>query len=144
MQVEEAFYNSFTHPPLVKTCFSNKELDSFRDYYTYSKIIYGKNKNSLCYLTPTNVLNDIPILSWNGYYINNFCVDKKYRRKGYGTDLLTKIIKISHNEKKDHLILQVEDNNEPAKQLYYTLGFVDYFKGTDTDNTIKLFLVKYL
>jgi ribosomal protein S18 acetylase RimI-like enzyme len=143
-RVEEYFDNSFTHPPLVNTCFSNKEIDSFKDYYTYSKIIYGKKKQSLCYLTPTNVLNDIPILSWNGYYINNFCVDKKNRRKGYGTDLLTKIIKISQNEQKDHLILQVEDNNESAKQLYYKLGFGDYFKGVDEENNIKLFLVKYL
>jgi len=143
-QKQEDFYNSLAHPPLVKTCFSNKELDSFKDYYIYSKIIYGKNKQSLCYLTPTNVLNDIPIVSWNGYYINNFCVETKYRGNGYGTELLDKIIKIATKEKKDHLILQVDDNNEDAKQLYYNFGFVDYFKGTDKYNTIKLFLVKYL
>ena len=53
-------------------------------------------------------------------------------------------MRLKYLQQKDHLILQVEDNNESAKQLYYKFGFVDYFKGTDKDNTIKLFLVKYL
>jgi ribosomal protein S18 acetylase RimI-like enzyme len=138
----ENFNNNFKHPNLIKTCFSDNEINSFENYYKFSKIIYGKK--SVCYLTPTNVLNDIPIISWNGYYINNFCVDKKYRNKGYATELLHKIINNSKREDKDHLILQVGDNNEEAKQLYYRMGFSDYLKGTDKENNIKLFLVKYL
>ena len=98
----------------------------------------------MCYLTPTNVLNEIPIITWNGYYINNFCVDRAYRKKGYGTELLNKIINISKNEKKDHLILQIDNNNNSAKQLYYKAGFIDHFKGVDKTNNIQLFLVKYL
>jgi ribosomal protein S18 acetylase RimI-like enzyme len=142
--IREKFTNSFVHSDLVNSCFSKNEINSFKDYYKFSKIIYGKNKKSVCYLTPTNVLNEIPILSWNGYYINNFCVDMAHRRKGYGKELLNTIIKISRKEYKDHLILQVDDNNDAAKQLYYKMKFVDYFKGVDENNISKLFLVKYL
>ena len=143
-RIPENFTDSYIHSELVNSCFSKIEINSFNDYYKYSKIIYGTHKKSVCYLTPTNVLNEIPILSWNGYYINNFCVDKEYRRKGYGSALLNKIINISKNEQKDHLILQVDNNNKSAKQLYYKLGFIDYFKGVDNNKSIKLFLVKYL
>lgn len=143
-RIPENFTDSYIHSELVNSCFSKIEINSFNDYYKYSKIIYGTHKKSVCYLTPTNVLNEIPILSWNGYYINNFCVDKEYRRKGYGSALLNKIINISKNEQKDHLILQVDNNNKSAKQLYYKLGFIDYFKGVDNNKNIKLFLVKYL
>ena len=142
IKTKEEFVNYFRHPKLINTCFSDNEINSFTNYYKFSKIVYGKN--SVCYLTPTNVINDIPIISWNGYYINNFCVDKKYRRKGYGTELLHKIINTSKKEDKDHLILQVSDTNIEAKQLYYKMGFVDHLKGTDKENNIKLFLVKYL
>ena len=144
ISIREKFTNSVVHSNLVKSCFSKNEINSFKDYYKFSKIIYGENKKSVCYLTPTNVLNEIPIISWNGYYINNFCVDVAHRRKGYGKELLNKIIKISRKEDKDHLILQVDDNNEAGKQLYYKMKFVDYFKGADKNNNIKLFLVKYL
>jgi ribosomal protein S18 acetylase RimI-like enzyme len=144
IKTNERFTNSFIHSDLVKMCFSEKEIHTFNQYYRYSKIIYGENKRSVCYLTPTNVLNEIPIISWNGYYINNFCVDKNYRKQGYGHDLLKKIIQISTNEEKDHLILQVNDNNTNAKELYYKVGFVDHFRGLDDENIPKLFLVKYL
>ena len=142
LQLKDTFRNYLNHSKLVKSCFSQNELNTID--YSFSKIVYGKNSKSICYLTPTKYLNEIPIISWNGYYINNFCVETKYRGNGYGTELLDKIIKIATKEKKDHLILQVDDNNEDAKQLYYNFGFVDYFKGTDKYNTIKLFLVKYL
>ena len=63
---------------------------------------------------------------------------------GYGKELINKIINLAKNESKDHLILQVKNKNFPAKQLYYKYGFIDYFKGVDKNNTIQLFLVKYL
>ena len=101
----------------------------------------AKNVNFHCFcISP----NEIPIISWNGYYINNFCVDMDYRREGHGSFLINKVINIARNEQKDHLILQVDDKNNSAKQLYYKMGFTDYFKGSDENNNMKLFLVKYL
>jgi ribosomal protein S18 acetylase RimI-like enzyme len=141
---KETFVNTFRHPKLIESCFSKKEVNSFEEYYKFSKIVYGKDKKSICYLTPTKMLNDIPIISWNGYYINNFCVGNPHRNKGYGTNLIKKIEHISKKEGKDHLILQVNDDNEPSKQLYYNNGFMDHSKGMDKDNTLKLFLVKYI
>ena len=140
----EYFSNIIKHPPLLDECFTNNEINSFNQYYKFSKIIYGKNNKGVCYLTPTKFLNEIPIISWNGYYINNFCISTKYRKMGYGKDLINKIIKIAEKENKDHLILQVNNNNISAKKLYYNYGFIDYFKGTDKDNNILLFLVKYI
>jgi len=141
--VKKESANTSIHPDLVHTCFSEIEINSFKAY-KFSKIIYDSHKNSVCYLTPTNVLNEIPIISWNGYYINNFCVDMDYRREGHGSFLINKVINIAKNEQKDHLILQVDDKNNSAKQLYYKSGFTDYFKGSDENNNMKLFLVKYL
>ena len=142
IRIQENFTDSSIHSDLVNSCFSKNEINSFNDYYKFSKIIYGKHKKSVCYLTPTNLLNEIPIISWNGYYINNFCVGLDNRRNGYGTELLNKIINISKNEQKDHLILQVDNN--PAKKLYYKTGFIDHLKGVAKNNNIQLFLVKYL
>jgi ribosomal protein S18 acetylase RimI-like enzyme len=140
-------YDGFTnvkHPDLLYKCFSNKDIDTFKQNYTHSKIIYGENKKGICYITPTKVLNDIPIISWNGYYINNFCVEKKYRRKGYGKKLISKIISMSKKSGIDHLILQVDDNNKIARKFYEKYGFFDYFKGVDKNNSVKIFMVKYL
>ena len=144
LKYNEYFTNIFNHPKMLNECFNNTEINNFNKYYKYSKIIYSKNNKGLCYLTPTKFLNEIPIISWNGYYINNFCINKKYRKMGYGKELLTKIINLSKKENKDHLILQIKNTNIPAKKLYYKYGFIDYFKGLDKDNNIQLFLVKYL
>jgi ribosomal protein S18 acetylase RimI-like enzyme len=57
-----------------------------------------ERQKRVCYLTPTNIINTIPVLSLNVYYINNFCVDKAYRRQGYGSEMLTKIIQKSKKE----------------------------------------------
>ena len=139
-------YNNFNinHPSLVKKCFSNDEINSFSKYQ-FSKIVHGSNNKSLCYLTPTIVFEDeIPILSWNGYYINNLCVDSNYRNQGLGRKLLEKVIKNSKKEGKDHLILQVKNKNSVAKNLFYKYDFRDYFKGVNNNNEIVTVMVKFL
>ena len=141
LQLKDTFRNYLNHSKLVKSCFSQNELNTID--YSFSKIVYGKNSKSICYLTPTKYLNEIPIISWNGYYINNFCVDKSDRNKGYGSHLLKKIIKMSRLNNKDHLILQVNSNNN-SKHLYYRFGFIEHSKGIDKNKNIQLFLVKYL
>jgi ribosomal protein S18 acetylase RimI-like enzyme len=142
LRLKENFLNNFNHPKLVLSCFTKNEINTFD--YSLSKIIYGDNYKSICYLTPTKNLNEIPIISWNGYYINNFCVDKHYRRKGYGSSLLKKIITISVKEGKDHLILQVNNTNEYAKKMYYKFGFIEHMRGLNKSNNIIIYLIKIL
>ena len=48
-------------------------------------------------------------------------VKKEYRRKGYGRQLLAKALK--ENEPKDMMLL-VDFDNEPAINLYESLGFI--------------------
>jgi hypothetical protein len=43
-KVKEDFNNTFIHPDLVNTCFSKSEINDFKKYYKFSKIIYGKKK----------------------------------------------------------------------------------------------------
>ena len=132
------------HPKIVYKCFSKKEIDSFGNFYKHSRIIYGKEKKSLCYITPTKYIDKIPSISWNGYYINNFCVEPHSRRKGYGKNLLDKIKKISYKEGKDHLILQVDGENIKAINFYKKNNFFNYFRGMDKFGKLKIFMVKYL
>ena len=96
--------------------------------YKYS--IKIKIDNATCYLTPTQYTNSIPVLSWNGYFLNNLCVPKEYRRKGYAKKLLEKVIEKTKNESKDHIILVVYRENIGAVDLYQKLGFRDYQSDT--------------
>ena len=137
-------FDNFEHPDLVLKCFSRDTIDTFKEYYKYSKIVYGSDEKSLCYLTPTKYINGIPILSWNGYYVNNLCVDENFRKQGKASELLKKVIDMSYNDNKDHLILQVKNNDEISKHLFFRNGFIEDSSGEDENGNLMMFLVKRL
>ena len=72
------------------------------------------------------------------------CVEPKLRNRGIGKELVLKVIEQAKIENKDHIILQVAENNIYAIKLYETLGFVKYSKGITPDNIKVYIYVLYL
>ncbi len=55
--------------------------------------------------------------------IELLAINKKARGKGYGSKLLSEIIKYSRQEKYKRILLDVVDTNPRAKMLYKRIGF---------------------
>ncbi len=56
-------------------------------------------------------------------HITSIAVHPIHRRKGLGKFLLSNLIKRSKSLQTNHIILEVKDNNEPAKAFYKSMGF---------------------
>ena len=109
-------YETFTilnDDDLLK-CFSSKDINTM-DYSHSNKISIN---GACCYLTPVEHVYGLPIVTMNGYYLNNMCVNPKKRKQGLGTKLLNKVVNEAKKGNKDHIILYVENNNTPAINLY--------------------------
>jgi ribosomal protein S18 acetylase RimI-like enzyme len=59
----------------------------------------------------------------NDLYVSNVCVYKKYRSKGFGTYLLTNVLKKANEKKCKRIILDVLNENQIAIDLYKKMGF---------------------
>lgn len=57
-------------------------------------------------------------------YLDDICVDEKYRRQGIGEMLCQRAIDIAKKEKADSVELSVWCSNQPAIALYKKLGFL--------------------
>jgi len=109
-------YETFTilnDDDLLK-CFSSKDINTM-DYSHSNKISIN---GACCYLTPVEHVYGLPIVTMNGYYLNNMCVNPKKRKQGLGNRLLNKVVNEAKKGNKDHIILYVEKNNTPAINLY--------------------------
>lgn len=56
-------------------------------------------------------------------HIFNVCVNKKYRRKGYGEKMMEHLIERAKNKNAKTAFLEVRPSNEVAISLYEKLGF---------------------
>ena len=117
----------------------NRNFDKYRKYSKKLKTKYGS-----CNYTPSYIIEGLPQISWNGYFINDLFIKEKYRKKGYGTQLIKNLIKISRKEGKLHLISQVIADNKGAVKLHEKLGFVIYNKGLNKNNELVLIYVYFL
>lgn len=64
------------------------------------------------------------------YFIWRFMIDKKYQNKGYGRETIKQVldlIKTFPDGKAEYVLLSYEPNNEVAKKLYASFGFVEHF-----------------
>ena len=59
------------------------------DYSHSNKISIN---GACCYLTPVEHVYGLPIVTMNGYYLNNMCVNPKKRKQGLGNKLLNKVV----------------------------------------------------
>tara|TARA_B100000886_G_C20068890_1_gene344969 strand:- start:53 stop:505 length:453 start_codon:yes stop_codon:yes gene_type:complete len=118
---------------------NNKNFDKYREYSNKLKSKYGS-----CNYTPSHIVEEIPQISWNGYFINDLYIKKEHRKKGYGTQLIRKLINISREEGKLHLISQVIAKNVASVKLHENLGFSVHSKGLNKNNEVVLIYVYYL
>lgn len=112
--------------------FDKKYLDDFKKYEQYSQTI--KIPQGSVTICPSKYINGIPQITWDGYFINNLIIYPKFRKKGYGTKLLTTIKNRAKSEGKLHLISQVKTNNKAAINLHNKNDFFVYFRGLNQDN----------
>ena len=68
----------------------------------------------------------------NVMLIDSFQVKEEFRKKGYGTKLINKVLKLASELKVDSIELVVNKDNEVAKNLYEKVGFEktnkDYYR----------------
>jgi ribosomal protein S18 acetylase RimI-like enzyme len=122
---------------IVQKCFSKDELKSFNKYRKYAKrFLYeddGIVKGEI-WLTPSNRISELPQITMNGYYVNNLCVLKEFRKKGIGVKMMKWIIRKARREGKLHIILQVNDEKDYLVRFYRKIGFSTYVKGMDPNS----------
>lgn len=119
---------------IVQKCFSKKELMTFNKYKKFSNRFIYKEGNIIkgeIWFTPSHYIEELPQITLEGYYINNLCVLKKYRKRGIGRKLIEKVINRARDEDKLHVILQVDSNKSYLVNFYRRLGFNTYMKGID-------------
>ena len=123
---------------LLLKCFNDSELHKFKKKYDNysSKIVYrdsdSKMIKGVVVITPSKYISELPQITLNGYFINNLCVDPKYRRNGIAKELITYLINKAKKEEKMHLILQVfkdkklNTNSDYLIDFYLDMGFKQY------------------
>lgn len=58
-------------------------------------------------------------------HITNIAVDEEYRRLGLGKKLLEELIILCKKYEIGSMTLEVREDNEPAKELYKSYGFIE-------------------
>ena len=74
-------------------------------------------------LTPSKYIEELPQISWDGYYVNNLVVYPRFRKQGYGIKLLEHAIDFAYSKNALHLISQVEVSNEASVAAHKSVGF---------------------
>ena len=88
-------------------------LEDFKRFKQSSNIKIITKRNCIAILGLTD--NEIEI-----YFIG---VDKKFRGKGLGKELLKNVISFSKDYRASTIILEVDVNNRPAKNIYRSFNF---------------------
>ena len=76
--------------------------------------------------------------------IENICVDESARRTGLGQQLMEEMLQRSTTAGAEKVFLEVRSQNEPAKALYTSAGFIEqyvrkhYYREPDDDAIIMM------
>ena len=113
---------------LIDVCFSS-QMDS--DGLEYLRYIRKVASGARMFRWVDGAHERISVPSWQKkwvYLIANVAVDPAYRRRGIARWLTKQAVEHAHYREVDQLWLQVKDYNQPAIQLYESLGFVTHAK----------------
>ena len=124
---------------ILDKCFTENVYNEFNDYSKKIEV-----KGGIVYITPTKYVPNIPMISWNGLFMNNLCVEPDERNIGLGTKLVKKVIEYGRDNGYDHIILQVKSVNYPAIHIYEKLGFVRYMEGRDKNHEYARVYIYYI
>lgn len=128
----------------------SSEFDDFWNYNILKEELKSENSN---YVVVKNGLNEI--VGFGGYKIlvdnadiMNIVTKKSCRNNGIGTLILQNIIDLIKSQNINHIILEVNENNIPAINLYKKFGFKTiaerkkYYNGTDNAIIMELKIEK--
>ena len=122
--------------------FSKSELELFKKYKKFSNTIHTDyGQVTIC---PSKHIDELPQITWNGYFINNLLIYPKFRGQGNGIKLIKQIINKGRKEGKLHLISQVKQKNIKATALHDKVGFKRYFTGVNDKREVVIVYVYYL
>lgn len=127
--IEYVVYESELQMPHIMGLIT-KDLSEPYSIYTYRYFIHNWPK--LCFLAKSKTkyvgaivckLDVHKKMSRRGY-IAMLAVDKEYRRKGMGSELVLRAIRAMVADDCDEVVLETEISNKAALRLYENLGFV--------------------
>ena len=87
----------------------------------------------MCYITPSKYIEEIPQITWSGFFLNNLCTNSEKRNKGSASKLLLSLIKKLKRDGASHIILTVNKDNIKAIKLYEKLKFKIYNEGINPE-----------
>ena len=91
-------------------------------------IYLGKKAVGFIMISYNCVWRDNLDFAKNGYYIWRFMIDKRYQQNGYGREALKQAIDFVRTfpcGKSEYCWLSYEPENEVARKLYLSLGFIE-------------------
>jgi len=104
--------------------------------YTYViQLLYNNKLIGISCVIPINTLIEkfalvypntsypLPIITLNGVYMNNLCIDIPYRKLGLSKYLVKLTVNFTKNNDLDHILCQVDINNIRAIRLYNNFKF---------------------
>jgi ribosomal-protein-alanine N-acetyltransferase len=107
---------------LEKRCFADAwsatELDGCLSLPVYKSFLLEDGSNIIGYACLLTVYEDAEIL--------NIAVAPEFRKRGYGLSLMHKMLTMAKQSGAQSVFLEVRESNEPAKNLYRSLGFEEY------------------
>lgn len=111
--IQNKIFNSDGREPITTADIAYEEE---QEYFIYDLCSFIKAQN-----------NEIGygqiIISRGTYSIVNLGIIENYRNKGYGHDLVIKLIELANKKGITELFIRVEESNNVAKKLYESLGF---------------------
>jgi streptothricin acetyltransferase len=111
--------------PITKKRYSKDIVDYTSYINKQDKVVY------LAYVEGQIAGQIILRKNWNKYaYIEDIAVDVQFRRKGVGTELISRAKKWANNRRLMGIMLETQNNNVPACKFYESCGF--QLRGFDT------------
>ncbi|MBR1422609.1 MAG: GNAT family N-acetyltransferase [Ruminococcus sp.] len=90
---------------------------AYREHHSHAFVIYDDN-------TPVGMVLYYDCEDLNAYDLSQLFIDHRYQGKGFGREASKLVLQMMKSDNRyDRVVLCYIDGNEPAKQLYESLGF---------------------
>ena len=133
-KINEIFIEMNNYINKIRTSNNLEVIDEFKDGYPSNFLEdYLKDNNKRILVADSNnvVIGYLSLELYkddNYSYIDDFCIEEKYRRKGIGSSLIDESIKITKNYKINNVRLHVFSFNKNAFNLYKKYEFKEISK----------------
>lgn len=120
---------SYQNKFVASNVFSIAQSKFYKDWHPTA--IYNNNEMVGFLMYGNHDMNEGDGTIW----IIRMMIDEKFQQKGFGREAMNKVIELIKNKyDQDELYISFEPENEGAKKLYTSLGFID--TGTFDDDEV--------